>query len=228
MKKNYARCAFCGIPSEERICNTREGRNPPFCPTQNKKNVIEKSLKELKRPEIREYTRKASIQEAECYANRGKKGFVIHPIKPRLQEIIEFAWKMNFKRLGLAFCEGLKDEAAITARILEKQGFEVVSVMCKVGGVPKEEIGIEEHEKILIGEEETMCNPIAQAEICNDAETDLNIMLGLCVGHDSLFIKYSRAYTTIFAVKDRVLAHNPLGVVYNIRSYYARFLEKKL
>jgi len=59
----------------------------------------------------------------------------------------------------------------------------------------------------MIGQEETMCNPMAQAGICNDAETDLNMMMGLCVGHDSLFLKNSRAYTTVFAVKDRALGH---------------------
>ena len=37
--------------------------------------------------------------------------------------------------------------------------------------------------------EEPMCNPIAQAQLLNRAQTQLNICLGLCVGHDSLFYK---------------------------------------
>jgi uncharacterized metal-binding protein len=65
-----------------------------------------------------------------------------------------------------------------------------------------------------------MCNPIGQAEFLNDAKTDFNIILGLCVGHDSLFIKYSKAPITVFAVKDRVLAHNPLGAIYQAEAYY--------
>ena len=80
----------------------------------------------------------------------------------------------------------------------------------------------------MIGEEETMCNPMAQAGICNDAETDFNMMMGLCVGHDSLFLKNSRAYTTVFAVKDRLLGHNPLALVYTSKSYYTRFREVNL
>jgi uncharacterized metal-binding protein len=71
-----------------------------------------------------------------------------------------------------------------------------------------------------------MCNPIGQALLLNNENTDLNIILGLCVGHDSLFIKYSNAPVTVFAVKDRVLAHNPLGALYLADSYYKDRLFK--
>ena len=66
----------------------------------------------------------------------------------------------------------------------------------------------------------TMCNPIGQAKLLNEAKTDLNIVLGLCVGHDTLFFKYSDAPVTVLAVKDRVLAHNPLGAVYTAETFY--------
>ncbi len=65
-----------------------------------------------------------------------------------------------------------------------------------------------------------MCNPIAQAEFLNKENTEFNIVLGLCVGHDTLFFKYSKAPVTVLAVKDRVLAHNPLGAIYQSESYY--------
>ena len=38
------------------------------------------------------------------------------------------------------------------------------------------------------------------------------MLVGLCVGHDSLFIKYSEAPVTTLVTKDRVLAHNPVAV----------------
>ena len=38
-----------------------------------------------------------------------------------------------------------------------------------------------------------MCNPIAQAKLLNQAKTEFNICLGLCVGHDSLFYRYCEA-----------------------------------
>ncbi|HNV64302.1 MAG TPA: DUF1847 domain-containing protein, partial [Smithellaceae bacterium] len=84
-----------------------------------------------------------------------------------------------------------------------------------------EEIGVKEEEKIFIGQHETMCNPIAQALIVNRQKTQFNILLGLCVGHDSLFFKYAKAPTTVLAVKDRVTGHNPLAAVYTSGSYYA-------
>ena len=67
-----------------------------------------------------------------------------------------------------------------------------------------------------------MCNPIAQARLLNDAKTDFNIMLGLCIGHDSLFLKHVEGLTTVFAVKDRVTGHNPMVALYTSESYYRR------
>ena len=133
---------------------------------------------------------------------------------------------MGYKKLGIAFCSGLHGEAFSLTQILEAQGFEVISVACKAGGTPKEQIGIKEEEKIRIGEFESMCSPIAQAMILNEEKADFNILVGLCVGHDSLFLKYSKAYCTVLVAKDRVLAHNPVGVLYTAGSYYARMLRK--
>jgi len=59
-----------------------------------------------------------------------------------------------------------------------------------------------------------MCNPIAQAQILNEQLTDFNIVVGLCVGHDSLFFKHSEAPVTVLVAKDRVLGHNPAAALY--------------
>ena len=72
-----------------------------------------------------------------------------------------------------------------------------------------------------------MCNPIAQAEILNREGAEFNILLGLCVGHDALFLKYAKALTTVFVVKDRVLGHNPVAALYlSSTIYYRRLLAK--
>jgi len=73
-----------------------------------------------------------------------------------------------------------------------------------------------------------MCNPIGQALVLNEAKTEFNILMGLCVGHDSLFLKNSDAPVTVFAVKDRVLGHNPLAAIYNYDTYYRRFKQGEL
>ncbi len=127
----------------------------------------------------------------------------------------------------MAFCGGLAREALVLSDILEAHGFEVVTVTCKVGGVPKETIGVKNEEKIRIGAFEPMCNPITQAKILNRSKTDFNIMLGLCVGHDSLFLKYIKGLTTVFAVKDRVTGHNPLAAIYTHQSYYQRLMKNR-
>jgi len=216
-------CAMCSVKT--RACTTEKGQGPDFCPTKNKEKIVAKANKEYKIPSVREFARKATIQEGQCYANRNFKPYVSHPVKPRVQEICEFAQKMGYRRLGIAFCEGLFKEARTLTEILKAQDFEVVSVVCKVGCTPKEALEIREEEKILIGEFESMCSPIAQAMVLNDAETDFNIVVGLCVGHDSLFFKYSKALTTVLVAKDRVLGHNPAAALYTSGSYYARLLR---
>ena len=122
-------------------------------------------------------------------------------------EIIDLAHCCRFQKLGVAFCMGFVKEAEILASILKRHNFSVESVVCKVGGIDKAHQGIENGGN-------AMCNPIAQAQLLNDCHTDFNIALGLCVGHDSLFFRYSQAPATVLAVKDKVLAHNPLGALY--------------
>jgi uncharacterized metal-binding protein len=224
-KEIVPQCAYCKIDKGKRVCLVEEGKGPKFCPTLNKKGVITEAMTEYEKKEIREFARQASIQEGECYANREVKPYTKFPVKPRVQEICEFAKKMGYKKLGIAFCIGLTSEASILNKILVNQGFEVVSVMCKVGRVPKEKIGVKDEEKINVGEFESMCNSITQAKILNQEKTEFNILLGLCVGHDSLFFKYADAYTTVLAAKDRVLGHNPLAALYTTESYYSRMTK---
>lgn len=218
-----AQCALCTI--KDRVCTVEGGSSPDFCPTLNRADTINKAVDEYNRPEIKKFARMASLQEAECYANRDIKPYVLHPVKPRVQEICEFAKKMDYKKLGIAFCAGLYPEARALTNILKAQGFDVVSVVCKTGATSKELIGLKDHEKVMTGQFESMCSPIVQAAILNEEKTDFNILVGLCVGHDSLFFKYSNAFTTVLVAKDRVLGHNPVAALYTSGTYYARLLR---
>ncbi|MBN1191245.1 MAG: DUF1847 domain-containing protein [Dehalococcoidales bacterium] len=196
------------------------GKAPDFCPMKVNPELLTRAEVEYNRPDTRELARQASIQEFECYEHTPEG---IRTRNPRILELIQFSHKMGYKKLGLAFCTGLAEEAKLIVDILEKQGFEVVSVRCKTGAVPKEKIGIRPEEKIGgPSSSEAMCNPIAQAMILNDQKVDLAIMLGLCLGHDTLFMQYCRAPMTVLAVKDRVTGHNPLAAVYLSSSYYSR------
>ncbi|MBW1698521.1 MAG: DUF1847 domain-containing protein [Deltaproteobacteria bacterium] len=220
MSSELPGCAKCPYEPTTRICQQKDGKSPPFCPTVTKTHIIEKALEEVMKPENLEFARQASIQEGEGYADKELGYAQTRPLKPRIVEIIEFAKKMNYKKLGLVFCMGLRKEAKVVENLLSINGFDVVSGLCKMGRTPKEMIGVRDEQKIKIGCFESMCNPIAQAFVLNDENTEFNIMMGLCVGHDSLFLKYSEAPCTVFAVKDRLLGHNPLAAIYNIDSYY--------
>ncbi|MEW6715675.1 MAG: DUF1847 domain-containing protein [Nitrospirota bacterium] len=130
----------------------------------------------------------------------------------RTEEIINYCQKLGIKKVGLVFCIGLAEEARLIAKIF-KQHFRVASVCCRMTGIDKDK---NQHlVKINEGEFETSCNPIGQAKMLNKLKTEINVQLGLCVGHDMLFHKYSDAPVTVLAVKDRVLANNPLGIVYS-------------
>ena len=137
----------------------------------------------------------------------------------RVQEIMEFARKIGAKKIGIANCIGLINEARIFAKILRSNGFEPYAVICKVEGRTKTSVGIPEKCE-QIGP--AMCNPILQARLLNQAKTDLNVVIGLCVGHDSLFYRYSEAYVTTLVTKDRVTGNNPAAALYTAGSYYKK------
>ena len=146
----------------------------------------------------------------------------------RMEEIMLFARKCGYNRIGLIFCVGLSDEAREVSKILTHNGFDVVSAVCKNGSDPKSSVGLKDEETLSGCADEVMCNPIGQALLMNSEHTDMNIILGLCVGHDSLVMKYVEAPTTVLAVKDRVMGHNPLAAIYVAESYYKkRFFAKK-
>jgi uncharacterized metal-binding protein len=132
------------------------------------------------------------------------------------------AKEIGARKLGIAACIGLIEESKALSRILRAHGFEVYGVACKVGAVPKSRIGAPA-ECESIGR--SMCNPVLQALLLNRAGTQLNIAVGLCVGHDSLFYRYSEAFVTTLISKDRVTGHNPAAVLYNLNSYYKRLMK---
>lgn len=224
METEWPSCAKCPYKSSDRFCRKEDGKAPSFCPTQNRSDLAADCLGEYELPENLEFANQSSVQEAEGYMHREMGYEHVKPCKPRIEEIIEFSQKMKYTRLGLAFCIGLRKEAKVVEKLLTARGFNVVSVICKVGRIPKEHIGVGDDQKIAIGDFEAMCNPILQASILNQERTDLNILLGLCVGHDALFFKYAKAPCTVLAVKDRVFGHNPLAAIYNVDSYY-RYLK---
>lgn len=145
----------------------------------------------------------------------------------RVEETIEFIKRMGYKKIGIASCVGLMNETRIFARILKANKISYYTVGCKIGAVDKTEIGIPNEKKLNRGcGHESMCNPIMQARILETQGTDFNVVIGLCVGHDTLFLRHSKAPTTVMIVKDRVLGHNPVAALYTATSMYSRFKKE--
>lgn len=221
-------CAACEAKNTKRVCEADDGTASKGCPTLVKRDILREANKEYEKQDVRHFARQACLQEAECYANRQVRPYVLQPSKTRFVEICEFAEKMGYRKLGIAFCGGLSREAAIVGDLLCERGFEVISAVCKAGRSPKELLGLRKEETVHHDEKESMCNPVFQAKLLNHEKTDFNILLGLCVGHDSLFFKYSEAPVTVLAVKDRVTGHNPLAAIYLSDSYFRKMKTPEL
>ena len=211
MKPEQPRCAYC--PPSSRVCDQGppEQAGPGFCPSKVDEEGLQQGVSKYTDPSIARLAKVSAEIEAEGYGKW-----------TRLEETCAFAKRMGFQKLGIAHCIGFIDLAHTLSEILESHGFEVVSVNCKTGGIPKEEIGISDEQKVHPGGHESMCNPVAQALLLDRAGCELNIILGLCVGHDAMFFQHAEAPTTVLAVKDRVTGHNPLAAIYTMDSYYRK------
>ena len=208
MKERNLSCVDCGVC----VCSSEDGTYPGFCLTANMDEAVKAEIMERYDDEVnRKVMQTAAAVEYEGYCRW-----------PRVQETVEFAKRMGFHKIGIATCVGLIRESRALARVLRSHGFEVYGIGCKIGAVPKTDVGID---RACSAVGSNMCNPIMQAELLNREGTELNIVVGLCVGHDSLFYKYSQAVTTTLITKDRVTGHNPAAALYNLDSYYGRLLE---
>lgn len=211
MKKDQPGCAYC--PPTVQACRRGESkeRRPGFCPGEVDKEGIAEAWGEYADPQVRRIAQASAEVESEGYCQWS-----------RVEEICAFAHKLEFKKIGIACCISFIDHARTLTEILESHGFQVASIACKHGEIDKERIGLRDDQKLRPGGHESMCNPVSQAVLLNRAGCELNVVMGLCVGHDSLFFRHSEGLVTVLVVKDRVLAHNPIGALNLADSYYSR------
>lgn len=205
-------CSYC---ARKRCFIGDLSQAPEFCPSVVRPELIEGAKDKLKDSENQQMAQDV----ARTWKDYGK--------LTRVEETVLYAKLRGYKKLGVAFCVGLSQEAELFTNLLFNEGFEVVSVCCMCGGLSSEDVALPEEEKIVPGQRQPMCNPIGQAAVLEAEGCELNILLGLCVGDDTLFVKHSNAPVTVLAVKDRVLAHNPLGALYTSRNFYTRLKTKR-
>jgi uncharacterized metal-binding protein len=206
------KCTVCKV----QVCREEPGTktHPRYCPTSQETRALDEARAAYEEAETREWAQASARTEAAGYCK-----------ETRVEEVMNFARRSGVTRLGVATCAGLLKEAKLFQEILEANGFEVFSVCCKVGSIPKEEIGLADGEKVRPGRFEPLCNPVAQAKLLNEVGTGLNVAFGLCVGHDSLFFRNSESPVTVLVAKDRVTGHNPIAALYTSHSYYRRLRQ---
>jgi len=144
------------------------------------------------------------IQAAAALVDNGRAGTL-----SRLQEVIEFSKKMNFQRIGIAYCYGMESDAALVTQIFRESGFRTIPVSCTTGGFKQSDVNDESNI------EKVSCNPLAQAEQINNEGVDFTITMGLCLGHDIIFQKKINSYTTTLIVKDRIHNNDPIKALRN-------------
>lgn len=214
MSEHKFSCMECKV----RACEEGdEQRYPKFCLT---KQMSEKEISDIKNV----YTDQDPLGTKLTKASSEVEG-IFYGQLTRVEEIVRFAQRIGAKKIGIASCVGLVEEAQAFCKVLKANDLDYYGAICKVGAIDKTEIGIDEEVKICPGTHESMCNPILQAQMLNDENTDLNVVVGLCVGHDSVFMKNSNAPVTTLITKDRVTGHNPAAPLYTLNKYYEKLLK---
>ncbi len=212
MDEKIFSCAQC----HSQNCYRRQSEKfPDFCPTSTGDEALcDEIISKMKKSrKLRDIFLTAAEVEGQFYGKL-----------TRVEETIEFLQHIGAKKVGIASCVGLINETRLFTKILDKKGIDYYTVCCKIGSRDKSEAGVPDENKLNRGcGFEAMCNPILQAEMLNREKTDFNIIIGLCVGHDMLFGMHSKAPVTTLIVKDRVLAHNPVGALYTSETIYSRF-----
>lgn len=225
-KRKPPRCDNCDVMA----CWPKEAQDilkgPADCPTKNYPDIIKKA-KEIYQNDP--FHRKMQLMGAKLEGMSSQTppgGSEINMKMTRVEELVMFCKMMDYKKIGFAHCIGCIGEAKILSEMFQERGFETAQVNCKVGAIEKGEIGIEEDEKVRMFTFETICNNISQALILNEEKTDLNVILGLCLGHDISFTKMSDAPVTTLIVKDRRTGHAPAAALYQgyppCNFYYGR------
>ena len=172
---------------------------PEYCQANNYINELETATNEYNKPEALALYKAASIVGQH---NNG--------MTPRIEEALLLAKELKLKRIGFAACSAMEWEMGYLKKLFTREGFQVFTASCQIGRVNAESRGIPEVKDCV----RSTCNPIAQAEILNSDDTQLNFILGLCMGHDILFTLYSKAPVSTLIVKDRVTGNNPAAALY--------------
>jgi uncharacterized metal-binding protein len=182
---------------------------PSYCQAKHYVSELQKANEAYSAPGV------VDIYTAACVVGKKNDGY-----RTRIEEALDFAKEMSITIVGFAVCVAFGKELEVIRSLFEQAGIEVFSAGCQIGRSTATDRGLPQLEAYPAN---STCNPIAQAEILNKAETQLNYIIGLCMGHDILFNRYSRAPVSTLIVKDRLMGNNPAAAVYGWHARRALF-----
>lgn len=208
----HTTCASCKMES----CFKGDKENmPKNCPMRCSE-YMDSILSKYDSPEIHKFYQATKM----CVGTEDE-----HRYTPRTRAFIDLCKYMGYKKIGMAFCAMFWEEAELYAKILRRNGLEVVSACCLNGGFNETEHDVPLPEVCVKPGFDPACNPIGQAVLLNEQKTEFNVVIGLCLGHDSLFMKYSDAMCTVMAIKDVAMANgNPLNALKLYHNYPEIFM----
>ncbi len=187
------------ICEKQACCRDAGNHMPAYCDANNYLAELEESTREYPKQGVVE------VYKASCAVREHDRDMM-----PRIEEVILYARELGLKKIGFAACVSMADELGLLVKLFTGAGFEVYAACCQMGGITPEQRGVPE----LTGLQGSGCNPIAQAAMLNKAGTELNLVVGLCLGHDILFSRYSKAPASTLIVKDRAMGNNPAAALY--------------
>ncbi len=195
-------------------CEYETGENPPQCVQGLVTDEMHAEVHDRYRDPENHRIMKAAIMTSERCSNL-----------TRVQETIEFAYRLGARKIGIATCTMLVEESRTLRKLLERAGFQVFGVACKVESNHRDDLDLvlEDGKRGSV-----LCNPIMQARLLEQAGTDLNVVMGLCVGHDTLFYKHSHAPTTTLVTKDHITGNNACAGLYASKTVYRRRLNETI
>jgi uncharacterized metal-binding protein len=114
----------------------------------------------------------------------------------RLRELAEFSRLLGVTRLGIGHAPDMVWEGQRVATFLRR--FDL--------------------DPILPPQTES-CDPLGQADFFQRKETELNVVAGMHVVGEALFLKRSHVPAVVLLARDARLHHNPAAAIYTSRSY---------
>ena len=142
-------------------------------------------------PSAAELIHKANSATRKAFERRTNGDFTLNWLKTFLKDFFG-----SQATIGVASCFGSIETARTVIEAIESEGMKAALVTCKLGGLTVKNVG---GDGVLY--EHPGCNPVAQAKILNELSVPVVVLVGLCIGHDMIFIKHCKSYVIPFITK---------------------------